>query len=92
MKEVCLISKEEVRELESISNIMLSITDDFEIFTTDEFDGEENEDKAESVEELRSIMKYDIEQLEKAYNVLSHILNGTYNRTLLSVQDYELSK
>ena len=91
MKEVFLISEEEKKELKSISDIMLSIVDDFEIFTADEFDGEENEDKAESIEELRSRMKYDMEQLEKAYSIILNILYGTYDGTL-SVQDYELSK
>ena len=91
MKEVFLISKEEKKELESISDIILSVTDDFETFTADEYDGEENEDKAKSVEELRSIMKYDIGQLEKAYSIILNILHGTYDGTL-SVQDYELSK
>lgn len=91
MKEVFLISKEEKRELKSISDIILSITGDFEIFTVDEFDGEDNEDKAESIEELRSRMKYDMEQLEKAYSIILNILHGTYDGTL-SVQNYELSK
>ena len=45
MKEVCLISKEEKKELEAMFYIMLSVTGDFEELTADEFDGEENEDK-----------------------------------------------
>lgn len=91
MKEVFLISKEEKRELESISDIMLSITDSFEIYTADEIDGYENEDKIESIEELRHRMKYDMEQLEKAYTIILNIIHETYDGTL-SVKDYELGQ
>ena len=91
MKEIFLLSKEEKREIESISNIILSVTNSFETFTANEFDGEENENKLDSIEELRSRMKYDMEQLEKAYIVITKILYGTYDETL-SVKDYELSK
>ena len=91
MKEMFLLSKEEKREIESISNIILSVTDSFETFTANEFDGEENEDKLGSIEELRSRMKYDMEQLEKAHIVITKILYGTYDG-IPSVKDYELSK
>lgn len=91
MKEIFLLSKEEKREIESISNIIFSVTDSFETFTANEFDGEENEDKLGSIEELRSRMKYDMEQLEKAHIVITKILYGTYDGTP-SVKDYELSK
>lgn len=91
MKEVFLLSKEEKREIESISDIILSVTDSFEIFTTNEFDGEENEDRLDSIEELRSRMKYDMEQLEKAHTIITKILYGTYDGTP-SVKDYELGQ
>lgn len=89
MKEVFLLSKEEKREIESIADIIMSVTDSFETFTSDEFDGEENEDKVNSVERLRDIMKYDMNQLEKAHSILLQILHGNYDGKL-SVQDYEL--
>ena len=91
MKEIFLLSKEEKREIESISNIIFSVTDSFETFTANEFDGEENEDKLGSIEELRSRMKYDMERLEKAHIIITKILYGTYDGTP-SVKDYELSK
>lgn len=91
MKEVFLLSKEEIREIESISNIMLSVTDSFEVFTVNEFNGEENEDRLNSIEELRRRMKYDMEQLEKANTIITKILCGNYDGTP-SVQEYELSK
>ena len=91
MKELFLLSKEEKREIESISDIILSVTDSFETFTANEFDGEENEDKLDSIEELRRRMKYDMEQLEKAHVVITKILCGNYDGTP-SVKDYELGK
>lgn len=91
MKEVFLLSKEEKREIESISDIILSVTDSFEIFTANEFDGEENEDRLDSIEELRSRMKYDMGQLEKAHTIITKILYGTYDGTP-SVKDYELGQ
>lgn len=91
MKEVFLLSKEEKREIESIADIILSVTDSFETFTSDEFDGEENEDKAVNVDELRDRMKYDMNQLEKSHDILSKILSGTYEGNP-SVRGYELGK
>lgn len=91
MKEVFILSKEEKKEIESISDIILSVTDSFETFTANEFDGEENEEKLDSIDELRSIMKYDMEQLEKAHTIIKKILYGTYDGTP-SVKDYELSQ
>lgn len=91
MKEVFLLSKEEKREIESIADIILSVTDSFETLTSDEFDGEENEDRAVDVEELRDRMKYDMKQLEKSHDILSKILSGTYEGKP-SVRDYELGK
>lgn len=91
MKELFLLSKEEKSEIEAISEIMLSITDSFTTFTADEIYGEENEDKLESIEELRNVMKYDMQYLEKAYGIITKILHGTYDGTP-SVKDYELGK
>ena len=91
MKEVFLLSNEEKIEMESIANIILSVTDSFEIFTANEFDGEENEDKLDSIEKLRSRMKYDMEQLEKALTIMWQILHGNYDGKL-SVKDYELGQ
>lgn len=92
MKEVFLLSKEEKRELESITSIMLSITDSFDTFTNDKtIDGDINDERLESIAELRNRMKHDMIYLEKSYNILLKILNGNYNNTL-SVQDYELGK
>ena len=91
MKEVFLLSKEEKREIESIADIISSVTDSFETFTANEFDGEENEDRLDSIEELRSRMEYDMRQLEKSHDILSKILNGIYDGKP-SVRDYELGK
>lgn len=91
MKEVFLLSKEEKKELKSISDIMLSVTDYFKTLTVNDIDGDENENKVDSIEELRSRMKYDMEQLEKAYEVLLTIFYDTYDGSL-SVKDYELGK
>lgn len=93
MRDVFLLSQDEKREIESIADIMLSVTQSFEMFTDDEIDedGDENEFKLDSIEELRSRMKYDMEQLEKSYHIILSILNGTYDGKL-SVKDYELSK
>ena len=91
MKETYLLSKEEKKEIESISNIILSVTNSFETFTANELDGEENEDKLNSIEELRNRMKYDMTQLEKAHIIITNILNGTYDGTI-SIKDYELSQ
>lgn len=91
MREVFLLSKEEKMEIESISDIILSVTDSFEMFTTDEFDGEENDNRVDNIEELRNRMKYDMEQLEKSHSILLEILHGTYDGKL-SVKDYELGK
>lgn len=91
MKETYLLSKEEKKEIESISNVILSVTNSFETFTANEFDGKENEDKLNSIEELRNRMKYDMTQLEKAHIIITNILNGTYDGTI-SIKDYELSQ
>ena len=93
MKDVFLLSQEEKREIKSIADIILSVTQSFEMFTDDEIDedGDENEFKVDSIEELRDRMKYDMEQLEKSYHIILSILYGTYDGSL-SVKDYELSK
>lgn len=91
MKEVFLLSKEEKREIESISDIIFSVIDSFETFTANEFNGEENEDRLDSIEELRNRMKYDMEKLEKAHIIITKILYGTYDGTP-SIKDYELGQ
>lgn len=91
MKETYLLSKDEKQELESIANIILSITDSFEMFTADKFDDEENDSQVTSISELRDRMKYDMIQLENAQTVIINILNGTYDGTT-SVKNYELSQ
>ena len=66
MKDIYLISNDVKKELYSISEIIFSVTSSFETFTANEFAGEENEDKLDSIDELRNRMKYDMEQLDKA--------------------------
>ena len=93
MKEVFLLSEDEKRELKSIADIMLSVTHSFEMFTSDEIDedGDENEYRLGSIEELRNRMKYDMEHLEKAYTIITKILYGTYDG-MPSVKNYELGQ
>jgi len=91
MREVFLLSKEEKREIESIADIILSVTASFDTLTSDECDGEENDGRASDVGELRYRMEYDMKQLEKSYDIILKILSGTYEGEP-SVRDYELGK
>lgn len=75
--------------MESIVEILLSVHLDFESATDPDKD---NDDLCQSVEEVREYMKYDMQYLEKAEDVLRKILLGKEIDRSVSVRDFELSK
>lgn len=89
MENLCVLTQKEKLELESIVEILLSIHLDFESATDPDKD---NDDLCQSVEEVREYMKYDMQYLEKAEDVLRKILLGKEIDRSVSVRDFELSK
>lgn len=89
MENLCIITQKEKLELESIVEILLSVHLDFESATDP---GEDNDDLCQNVEEVRERMKYDMQYLEKAEDVLRKILLGKEVDESISVRDFELSK
>lgn len=89
MKDLCILTKKEKLELESIIEILLSVHLDFESATNPD---EDNDDLCQNVEEVREYMKYDMQYLEKAEDVLRKILLGKEFDESISVRDFELSK
>ena len=89
MKDLYILTKKEKLELESIIEILLSVHLDFESATDPD---EDNDDLCQSVEEVRECMKYDMQYLEKAEDVLRKILLGKEIDESISVRDFELSK
>lgn len=89
MENLCVLTQKEKLELESIVEILLSVHLDFESATDPDKD---NDDLCQSVEEVREYMKYDMQYLEKAEDVLRKILLGKEIDRSVSVRDFELSK
>lgn len=89
MENLCVLTQKEKLELESIAEILLSVHLDFESATNPDKD---NDNLCQSIEEVRECMKYDMQYLEKAEDVLRKILLGTEIDESISVRDFELSK
>lgn len=89
MENLCVLTQKEKLELESIVEILLSVHLDFEAATDPD---EDNDDLCQSVEEVRECMKYDMQYLERAEDVLRKILFGKETDESVSVRDFELSK
>lgn len=89
MKDLCILTKKEKLELESIVEILLSVHLDFESATNPD---EDNDDLCQNVEEVRERMEYDMWYLEKAETVLRKILLCKEFDESVSVRDFELSK
>lgn len=89
MKDLCILTKKEKLELESIVEILLSVHLDFESATNPD---EDNDDLCQNVEEVRECMEYDMRYLEKAEIVLRKILLCKEFDESVSVCDFELSK
>ena len=87
MENLYVLTQKEKLELESIVEILLSVHLDFESATDPDDD-----DLCQSVEEVREYMKYDMQYLEKAEDVLRKILLGKEIDKSISVRDFELSK
>lgn len=89
MENLCVLTQKEKLELESIVEILLSVHLDFESATDPD---EDNDNLCQSVEEVREYMKYDMQYLERAEDVLRKILFGKEIDESVSVRDFELSK
>lgn len=88
MENLCVLTQKEKLELESIVEILLSVHLDFESATDPD---EDNDNLCQSVEEVREYMKYDMQYLERAEDVLRKILFGKEIDESVSVRDFELS-
>ena len=88
MENLCVLTQKEKLELESIVEILLSVHLDFESATDPD---EDNDNLCQSVEEVREYMKYDMQYLERAEDVLRKILFGKEIYESVSVRDFELS-
>ena len=89
MENLYVLTQKEKLELESIVEILLSVHLDFESSTDPD---ENNDNLCQSVEEVRECMKYDMQYLERAKDVLRKILFGKEIDESVSVRDFELSK
>ena len=89
MENLCVLTQKEKLELESIVEILLSVHLDFESATDPD---EDNDNLCQSVEEVREYMKYDMQYLERAEDVLRKILFSKEIDESVSVRDFELSK
>lgn len=89
MENLCVLTQKEKLELESIVEILLSVHFDFESATDPD---EDNDNLCQSIEEVREYMKYDMQYLERAEDVLRKILFGKEIDESVSVRDFELSK
>lgn len=89
MENLYVLTQKEKLELESIVEILLSVHFDFESATDPD---EDNDNLCQSIEEVREYMKYDMQYLERAEDVLRKILFGKEIDESVSVRDFELSK
>lgn len=85
MQTVCVISERERKELVSISDILLSVSYNFNSLTDSG-----NEDSCDNIEELRERMRYEMEYIEKSSHVLRSMLCGS--ALDVTVTDYEMSQ
>lgn len=87
MRDLCILTKKEKLELESIVEILLSVHLDFESATNPD---EDNDDLCQNVEEVRERMEYDMRYLEKAETVCAkfYFVKNLMNLFLCVILNY----
>lgn len=90
MRTVSILSNDEVKELEKLYELIMNINSAFSCLTGFEQDEEdiEPDELAQSVEELKHCMKYDMKYLKKAEDVLHHIINEHVITESETLKDY----
>lgn len=91
MKTVNILSDDEVKELKKLYELIMSINFTFADLTGFEKDEEdiEPDELAQSVEELKHCMQYDMSYLKKAEDVLHHIINEHIITESETLRDYD---
>ncbi len=91
MKTVNILSDDEVKELKKLYELIMSINFTFADLTGFEKDEEdiEPDELAQSVEELKHYMQYDMSYLKKAEDVLHYIINEHIITESETLRDYD---
>lgn len=91
MKTVNILSDDEIKELKKLYELIMSINFTFADLTGFEKDEEdiEPDELAESVEELKHYMQYDMSYLKKAEDVLHHIIDEHIITESETLRDYD---
>ena len=91
MKTVNILSDDEVKELKKLYELIMNINFTFADLTGFEKDEEdiEPDELAQSVEELKHYMQYDMSYLKKAEDVLHHIIDEHIITESETLRDYD---
>ena len=91
MKTVNILSDDEVKELKKLYELIMNINFTFADLTGFQKDEEdiEPDELAQSVEELKHYMQYDMSYLKKAEDVLHHIIDDHIITESETLRDYD---
>ncbi len=91
MKTVNILSDDEVKELKKLYELIMNINFTFADLTGFQKDEEdiEPDELAQSVEELKHYMQYDMSYLKKAEDVLHHIIDEHIITESETLRDYD---